>query len=80
MNENIMENNETMEVAEEMVTSGTGLGLKLGVGALILGGAIYGGMKLYKKIKAKREDGIIVVSDEDIEVECEDEGKNTKKK
>lgn len=80
MNENIMENNEAMEVAEEIVTSKTGLGLKLGVGALLLGGVIYGGMKLYKKIKTKKEDESIVVTDEDIEIECENEGKTAKKK
>ena len=55
MNEqNIMENNEVMEVAEDVVTSGSGVGLKLAGGALILGGAIYGGIKLFKKIKAKK--------------------------
>ncbi len=56
-NENIMENNEAMETAEEMViTSGSGIGLKLIGGALLLGGAIYGGIKLRKKIKAKKEE------------------------
>lgn len=54
MNENIMENNEVLEAAEDMVPNGSGVGLKLAGGALILGGAIYGGIKLFKKIKAKR--------------------------
>lgn len=67
MNEqNIMENNEVIEAAEDVVTSGIGLGLKLGVGALVLGGAIYGGIKLLKKIKSKK------ATDEDVEVD-EDE-------
>lgn len=61
-NENIMENNEAMEAAEEMVTSGSGIGLKLIGGALLLGGAIYGGIKLRKKIKAKKEEDEIIES------------------
>lgn len=55
-NENIMENNEVMEVAEEVVKSGNFTGLKLIGGALILGGAIYGGIKAIKKFKAKKEE------------------------
>ena len=54
MNENIMENNEVLEAAEDIVPTGSGTGLKLVGGALILGGAIYGGIKLYKKLKAKK--------------------------
>ena len=55
MNEqNIMENNEVIEVAEDIVKSGSGIGLKLVGGTLLLGGAIYGGIKLFKKIKAKK--------------------------
>ena len=72
MNEqNIMENNEVIEAAEDVVTSGTGLGLKLGVGALVLGGAIYGGIKLLKKIKSKKatDEDVEVAEDEVIEIE-----------
>lgn len=60
-NENIMENNEVMNAAEDVMTSGTGTGLKLVGGALILGGAIYGGIKLFKKIKAKKAEKDAVV-------------------
>lgn len=61
MNENITENNEVMEVAEDVVTSGSGIGLKLVGGTLILGGLIYGGTKLFKKIRAKKaeKDGAV---------------------
>ena len=85
MNEqNIMENNEVIEAAEEVVTSKSGLGLKLGLGALAIGGVIYGGMKLLKKFRAKKEeDEIIEISDgeiiDDKNVEVE-EKKNDKKK
>lgn len=57
MNEqNIMENNEVMEVAEDVVTSKTGTSLKLAGGALLLGGLVYGGIKLFKKFKARKEE------------------------
>lgn len=69
-NENIMENNEVMDVAENVVTSGSGTGLKIVGGALLLGGAIYGGIKLFKKLKAKKmkkEDLVDVAYTEDDE-------------
>lgn len=85
MNENIMENNEAMEAAEEMVTSGSGIGLKLIGGALLLGGAIYGGIKLRKKIKAKKEEDVVVVDAADVsvvekDVEVEEKKDDKKKK
>ena len=85
MNENIMENNEVIEAAEEVVTSKSGLGLKLGLGALAIGGVIYGGMKLLKKFRTKKEeDEIIEIAEgeiiEDKNVEVEEETKNSKKK
>lgn len=86
MNEqNIMENNEVIEAAEEVITSKSGLGLKLGLGALAIGGVIYGGMKLLKKFRAnKEEDEIVEIAEgeiiEDKNVEVEEETKNSKKK
>lgn len=86
MNEqNIMENNEVIEAAEEVITSKSGLGLKLSLGALAIGGVIYGGMKLLKKFRAKKEeDEIVEIAEgeiiEDKNVEIEEETKNSKKK
>ena len=86
MNEqNIMENNEVIGAAEDVVTSRSGLGLKLGLGALAIGGAIYGGRKLLKKLRAKKEeDEIIEVAEgeiiDDKNVEVEEETKSNKKK
>ena len=86
MNEqNIMENNEVIGAAEDVVTSRSALGLKLGLGALVLGGAIYGGRKLLKKLRDKKEeDKIIEVADgeiiDDKNVEVEEETKGNKKK
>lgn len=86
MNEqNIMENNEVIGTAEDVVTSRSGLGLKLGLGALVLGGAIYGGRKLLKKLRAKKEeDEVIEIADgeiiDDKNVEVEEETKSNKKK
>lgn len=73
MNENITENNEVMEVAEDVVTSGSGVGLKLVGGTLILGGLIYGGIKLFKKIRAKRAEKDVAVDAEFTECdECDE--------
>ena len=70
-NENIMENNEVINAAEDVMTSGTGIGLKLVGGALVLGGAIYGGIKLFKKLKAKKaeKDDVVDVKYNDCD-EC----------
>lgn len=55
MNEqNIMEN-EAVEVAEEFVPNGSGIGLKVIGGIAVVVGLTYGACKLYKKLKAKKE-------------------------
>lgn len=73
-NENIMENNEVLEVAEDMVKTKSISGLKLAGGALVLAGIIYGGYKLVRKIKARKEEDtvestnyIVVDNDDDVE-------------
>ena len=74
-NENIMENNEVMEVAENIANSNSGLGWKIIGGVLITAGVIYGGIKLRKKIKTKKEEEYAecevnedcIVDDEDVE-------------
>lgn len=72
MNEqNIMENNEVLEVAEEVTNTNSTSGLKIIGGVLVVAGAIYGGLKLIKKIKAKREESVTVASSDDF-VEVED--------
>lgn len=86
MNEqNIMENNEVLEVAEEVANNNSGLGWKVIGGVLVLAGTIYGGIKLRKVLKAKKDvqlattesDSYNEVETEDVEVE---EKKTTKKK
>lgn len=73
MNENVNEN-EVLEVAENVIPNGSGVGLKLAGGALILGGAIYGGIKLFRKIKAKQAEKAEMVEAEHNEFdECEEE-------
>ena len=52
MNEqNIMENNEAIEVAEKITSSGSGHVLGIVGGVLAVVGLAYGGYKLYKKNK-----------------------------
>lgn len=86
MNEqNIMENNEVLEVAEEVANNNSGLGWKVIGGVLVLAGTIYGGIKLRKVLKAKKDvqlattesDSYNEVETVDVEVE---EKKTTKKK
>ena len=62
MNEqNIMnEEIDVMEVADECVSSGSGLGGKLLGGALIAG-AVFAGYKLIKKFKAKKDNKYVQV-------------------
>lgn len=54
-NTSIIVNDEVMEVTEELVPSGSGTGWKLAGGLMLAVGAIYGGYKLLKKFKAKKE-------------------------
>lgn len=67
-NENIMENNEVLEVAEEIANTNSGLGWKIVGGVLVLAGTIYGGIKLIKKIRANKEDEAQLVETADEEV------------
>lgn len=86
MNEqNIMENDEVLEVAEEVANNNSGLGWKVIGGVLVLAGTIYGGIKLRKVLKAKKDVQLATTeSDSSNEVETEDveveEKKTTKKK
>lgn len=66
-NQNVMENNEVMDVAEEISTSGLGTGLKFVGGTLAIVGLVYGGYKLVTKFKAKKksEENPDTVCDED---------------
>lgn len=63
--ENIMEN-EAIETAEEIVSSGSGIGLKVIGGVVAIAGLTYGAYKLYKKHKANKEskDDDSVICDE----------------
>ena len=82
-NENIMENNEVMEVAEEIANTNAGIGWKIVGGVLIAAGAIYGGIKLRKKIKAKKEEACVTydaAEDENIDYEDVDEEEPKSKK
>lgn len=71
MEENKIMNEEIMEITEDLTTkSGSGLGGKVLIGALVAGG-IYAGYKFLKKRKAKKEDVYVesigeIVDDEDI--------------
>lgn len=67
-NTEIMTNNEVLEVAEEFVDAGSGKGLKLVGGAVLLGGLIFGGYKLIKKLKAKKDQAMICDADCNSEV------------
>lgn len=57
--QNIITNDEVLEVVDEeddeIVETNSKNGLKLASGALIISGLIYGGYKLFKKIKSKRK-------------------------
>lgn len=67
-NQEIMENVEVIELEpEELVSASSGSGLKLVGGALILVGLAYGGYKLIRKWKAKKEQEAIP---ESLEAEC----------
>lgn len=70
-NQEIMTNNEVMEMTEEIVEVGSGNGLKLVGGAMIVAGLAYGGYRLFKKFKAKKEKADTIDVVEYIEDECE---------
>ena len=68
MNEqDMMTTNEVMEVTE-VTSSSSGNGLAIAIGLVVVGGLIYGGTKLIRKIQAKKKkDGVITVTTEDVE-------------
>ena len=71
--QNMMMNDEVMEVAEVMPAS-SGNGLKVVGGLAVVGGLIYGGYRLIRKLKSKKNDGVIVVRSEDLkESDCDEE-------
>ena len=81
--ENIMENNEVLEVEEiEVENTNSGLSWKIIGGALALAGTIYGGLKLRKKIKAKKESEpqLVKTTDEEIVDSEDDTSEETGKK
>lgn len=75
MEENIIMNEEVMEVAEEVVATGSGKGLKILLTTLALGGIVYGAVKVVQKIKAKKEAGAATVPVYDDEGESDEENK-----
>ena len=86
-NENMMENNEVTEVTENYEESNSGLGWKVIGGALATAGAIWGGLKLRKILKAKKEEKTAeveavegtVVEPENVEDEATEKTTNKKK-
>ena len=74
MDENIIVNDEIVEVAEDCVTTSSGNGLvKVGIGAAIIGLA-YGGYKLFRKFKPKKDKyATIQVTDDESVADVEDE-------
>lgn len=68
MNEqDMMTTNEVMEVTE-VTSSSSGNGLAIAIGLVVVGGLIYGGTKLIRKIQAKKKrDGVITVETRDVE-------------
>ena len=66
--------NEEIEVAEELVKTSSGTGWKVLGGLLALGGLAFGGIKLWKKHKAKH--GMVTIpctTNDDSEDECPEE-------
>lgn len=70
-NQEIMTNNEVVEAAEEIVEVGSGSGLKLVGGALIIAGLAYGGYRLIKKLKAKKDQTDVIDMVDSTENECD---------
>lgn len=88
-NENMMmENNEVTEVYDNYEDTNSGLGWKVIGGALATAGAIWGGLKLRKILKARKEKKSVeievpkdaVVESENVDVETTEKTTNKKKK
>lgn len=86
-NENMMmENNEVTEVTEEYEDTNSGLCWKVIGGVLATAGAIWGGLKLKKILKAKKEEKYATIDETDVDVvepekvEVETTEETTKKK
>lgn len=76
-------NNEEFETTEEREDTNSGFGWKLIGGALATAGVIWGGLKLRKKFKAKKEsseDTTETVENETVEVTDVEDKKQTGKK
>lgn len=65
-NQDIIYDGEVMDVTE-VTPSGSGLGWKLGLGALAIAGLAWGGKKLLNKRKSKKTDGMITVKSKQAE-------------
>ena len=88
-NENMMENYEVTEVTEDCEDTNSGLGLKVIGGILATGGLVWGGLKLKKILKARKEEkcNTIIESNEEtedvepenVEVETKEKSKKSKK-
>ena len=72
-NTEIMVNEEVMETAEEFVSRGSGNGLKILGGGVVIAAIGYGVYRLVKKIKAKKAESEDVISGEVCEAEYEAE-------
>ena len=65
MNEQEMMNNEVMDVAE-VTQNSSGNGLKVVGGLVAVAGLIYGGYKLLKKREAKKDESVVVITEDNI--------------
>ena len=54
-NQDMVVNNEVIEVAEEVIETGSGNAWKFGIGAVAIVGLGYGIYRIVKKIKANKE-------------------------
>lgn len=74
MNEQVtMSNDEVMEVVEVMPNN-SGNGLRVIGGLAVVGGLIYGGYKLIRKLKSKKSDGVIEADPKYVEDDVENVG------
>lgn len=87
-NENMIVNDEVTEDYETCENTSSGLGLKVIGGILATAGAIWGGLKLKKILKAKKEEKCVtgevveekIIDDEIVEDEPNEKTTNKKKK